>query len=147
MTKTREYLAQRARVRRAISQKLAKQHAAARRAHLAGVLVQIKSVISDQKFIDLLAEQRVRTVPDCLYKTNTVQPDVMTDEQIAKSVLSFVVAWKFLFPVLGSAKIVDYLEQTRPGFIADFKDTFITLVMDGPFPGMRRTPVRPTYFS
>lgn len=71
----------------------------------------------------------------------------MTDEQIANSILGFVVAWKFLFPMLGSQKIAGYLEQTWPGFIADFKDTFITLVMDGPFPQERRTPVRSTYFS
>lgn len=147
MTKTREFLAQRARVRREVAKKLSQQQAAARRLHIAEVLMQVKTIISDQNFVALLAKQKVDSAPECLYLGDFVTSNRMTDTQIANSVLSFVVAWKFLFPMLGNPQIADYLEQTWPGFIADFKDTFITLVMDGPFPGERRTPVRPTYFS
>lgn len=147
MTKTREYLAQRARVRRAIGQKLVQQQAAVRRAHISEVLGQVKTIIRDEEFISLLAAQRIKTAPDCLYRQSILTSDKMTDEQIANSVLVFVVAWKFLFPMLGSQQISDYLERRWPGFIGDFKDTFITLIMDGPFPHERRTPVRPTYFS
>lgn len=147
MTKTREFLAQRARVRRAIAKKVAKQQASARRAHIAEVLDQVRAVISDKEFILLLAEQKIRMVPELLYQRIVVRSEEMTDEQIANCVLGFVVAWKFLFPTLGSPRIAGYLEKKWPGFIADFKDTFITLVMDGPFPQERRTPVRPTYFS
>ncbi|CAN5308596.1 hypothetical protein BH10PSE11_BH10PSE11_06270 [soil metagenome] len=147
MTKTREYLAQRARVRRAIGQKLVQQQAAVRRAHISEVLCQIKAIIRDEEFVALLATQRIKTAPDCLYRQTILTSDEMTDAQIANCVLVFIVAWKFLFPVLGSQQISDYLERKWPGFIGDLKDTFITLIMDGPFPHERRNPVRPTYFS
>lgn len=147
MTKTREFLAQRARVRRVIGKKLAQQQAAARRAHISEVLSQLKTIIRDEGFIALAAAQRITTVPDCLYRQDPLTSDQMTDAQIANCVLVFVVAWKFLFPILGSPQIASYLERTWPGFIGDFKDTFITLVMDGPFPHERRNPIRPTYFS
>lgn len=146
MTKTREFMAQRARVRREIRRKLAQQQAAARRAHISEVLGQVKEIIRDEGFIALLAGQRITTAPDCLYRQTVLTPDEMTDEQIANCVLVFLVAWKFLFPVLTSPHISEYLERTWPGFIWDLKDTFITLIMDGPFPGERRNPIRPTYF-
>lgn len=147
MTRTREFLAQRAKVKRTIRTKLAQQQTRARRAHISEVLSQVKIIICDEKFIALLAAQRITTAPDCLYRQHALTSDEMTDAQIANCVLVFVVAWKFLFPVLGSPQIADYLERAWPGFIADFKDTFITLVMDGPFPHERRNPIRPTYFS
>lgn len=147
MTKTRQYLAQKAQLRRQLGKRLAQQEAAARRAHISEVLGQVNALIRDEGFIQLLAAQRVTTAPDCLYRQSALTSDEMTDAEIANCVLVFVVAWKFLFPVLGIPSISDYLERRWPGFIADFKDTFITLIMDGPFPRERRNPIRPTYFS
>lgn len=147
MTRTREFLAQRARVKRAVKAKLVQQQAAARRLHISEVLIQVSSIIRDEKFVDLLASQKVETAPECLYLQVALTSDEMTDAQIANCVLVFVVAWKFMFPMLGNPQISDYLERAWPGFIEDFKDTFITLVMDGPFPHERRNPIRPTHFS
>lgn len=126
---------------------MAQQQAAARRAHISEVLGQVSKIIRDEEFISLLAAQRITTAPDCLYRQTVLTSAEMTDEQIANCVLVFVVAWKFLFPVLGNPRFSEYLERTWPGFIGDFKDTFITLIMDGPFPRERRNPIRPTYFS
>ncbi|MGL5168965.1 MAG: hypothetical protein ACRC9K_24050 [Afipia sp.] len=147
MTKTREYLAQRARIRRSIAKQLAQQQAAVRRSHISEVLNQIKAIISDKEFITLLVAQKVKTAPECLYRQRYVSTREMTDAEIADAAFAFVVAWRFLFPLLSSPEIALYLERVWPGFVTDFKDTFIALVMDGPFPGERRTPVRPTYFS
>lgn len=147
MTKTREFAAQRARLRREIERKLAQQQAAARRAHISEVLGQVNAIIRDEGLIALLAAQRIITAPDCLYRQRVLTSDEMTDAQIANCVLVFVVAWKFMFPMFGNPQISHHIENAWPGFIADFKDTFIDLVMDGPFPRERRNPIRPTYFS
>lgn len=147
MTKTREVMAQRARIRRSIAKKLAQQRLNAHRLHIAEMLTQVKSIVADPGFVQLLAKQNIDSVPRCIAEGEFVFSDEMTDGEIADCVLKFVVAWKFLFPMLGSPKIAEYLERSWPGFILDLKDTFINLVMDGPFPGERRTPVRPTHFS
>lgn len=147
MTRTKKEAALRARLRRAIAHKLAKQQLAARRSHIAEILLQVEEIISEDQFVALLVGQGIKTAPSCLFKRDKKVSNDMTDAEIADSVLTFVVAWKFIFPLLSSSKISAYLEHTRPGFIADLKDTFIMLVMDGPFPSERRPAVRPTYFS
>ncbi|WP_157169990.1 hypothetical protein [Afipia clevelandensis] len=147
MTIKREHLAQRAQLRRNIAKKEAEQQQAARRMHISEILDQVREIIVNKEIIELLATQKIKSAPDCLFKHRHLPPQSMTHAQISDEILIFVAAWKFLFPAIGNPKIGDCLERTWPGFIIDFKDTFITLVMDGPFPGERRTPFRPTHFS
>lgn len=147
MTRTRQYLAERARLRRQIEKKLLAHQLAARRLHISEVLNQIKEILSDKKFADLLFTKRIKTAPKCLCEYAHTSKEFVTDEEIANGALIFVVAWKFFFPLIGDSAIAEFIERNWPGFIADFKDTFIGLVMDGPFPGERRTPVRPAHFS
>lgn len=147
MTKTREYLAQRARLQRNLKKKLTEQRQATRRLQISETLIQIKIILEDREFVKLLLIQRIKSVPECICRYAGTATANMTDQEIGDAVLVFVVAWKFLFPIINNAQIADYLDRAYPGFIAGLKDTFITLVMDGPFPGMRRTPVRPAHFS
>ena len=48
--------------------------------------------------------------------------------------LQFVVAWTFIFPLLSNPEAVKFLEKAYPGFVLEMKDTFISLVTEGPFP-------------
>ncbi|MBN8982422.1 MAG: hypothetical protein J0I29_14270 [Rhizobiales bacterium] len=147
MTKTREYLAQRAQLQRNLRKKLAIQRQAARRLQISQTLVQTRAIIENREFADLLLSQKITSVPSCICRYVGPSAEIISDHEIADAVLIFVVAWKFLFPLISNANIADFLERSYPGFIAGLKDTFITLVMDGPFPDMRRTPIRPAHFG
>jgi hypothetical protein len=48
--------------------------------------------------------------------------------------LEFTVAWKFLYPFFSDGRATAHIEAASPGFIAAMKDTFIAMVIDGPFP-------------
>jgi hypothetical protein len=60
--------------------------------------------------------------------------NLSTQQHLDRISLEFVVAWKFLYPLLHNAEAKSYLENAWPGFISDLKDAFIALVIDGPFP-------------
>lgn len=147
MTRTRQYLAQRAQLQRNLRKKLIEEREAARRLQISETMLQIKEILEDRQFVELLLIQKVKSAPECIFRYSRPAKGSMADHEIADAILAFVAAWKFLFPILNNVRMSDYLERAYPGFVAGIKDTFITLVMDGPFPGMRRTPVRPGHFS
>ncbi|MBI3699089.1 MAG: hypothetical protein HY242_01410 [Afipia sp.] len=147
MTRTREYLAQRAQLQRNLKKKLSEQRQAARRLQISQTIIRTKVILEDREFVKLLLAQRVISAPECVLSYKGAPDGIMSDKEIGQAVLVFVVVWKFLFPMIGNSNIADFLEQYYPGFVAGLKDTFISLVMDGPFPDMRRTPIRPAHFS
>lgn len=49
------------------------------------------------------------------------------------SSVAFVLVWSFFFPLFKNSVIAGYLEDTSPGFVMEMKNTFISIVMDGPF--------------
>jgi len=147
MTKTREYLAQRAQLQRNLRKKILNEREAARRLQISETLVRVRTILEDREFVNLLLIQKIKSAPECIFCYSKPSAGAMADREIADAILAFVAAWKFLFPIVSNVKISDFLDRSYPGFVAGLKDTFITLVMDGPFPGMRRTPVRPAHFS
>lgn len=56
------------------------------------------------------------------------------DFRLLDSALDFAVAWKFLYPMFRDAKTSREIDKNWPGFIAQVKDAFISLAVDGPFP-------------
>jgi hypothetical protein len=145
MTRTRAYLAERARLRRTVAKRVAEQHAFARRARVGEILDQVRTIVTDTAFVDLMAGQGILSAPARLYELKS--SDLTTEQKFADDVLKFVVAWKFLFPMLADPAISSFIQARQPEFIRDFKDTFISLVMDGPFPYERRPCIKPTFFS
>lgn len=147
MTRTRAYLAERARLRRLVAKRVAEQNVLARRVRVGEMLDQIRVVVTDTAFIDVVARQGIKTAPARLYEKNLPGATSVSVQDFADNALKFVVAWKFLFPMLADPAIASFIEQRWPDFIGDFKDTFISLVMHGPFPYERRPHIKPTFFS
>jgi hypothetical protein len=103
------------------------------------VLHTVRSALTDVSFLTLLRAHGVASIPTPLVETAIpVQREIsyLTDSKdyLDDVSLDFVVAWKFFFPLFTNSVISTHLEQMWPGFIAEMKDTFIRLVVDGPFP-------------
>uniref|UniRef100_UPI00195358B5 hypothetical protein n=1 Tax=Klebsiella michiganensis TaxID=1134687 RepID=UPI00195358B5 len=53
---------------------------------------------------------------------------------VLHSSLNFMIAWSFLFPLFSNTHIALHLRRNSPDLIAEMKDAFILLVINGPFP-------------
>jgi hypothetical protein len=141
----REYWREKARLRRAIAKRIADEKSDSKRSRVRGILNRLGQIISDEKFVKLAADQGIQAAPARLFNSQPEVPPREIDMNLsvqAGTVLDFVIAWKFIFPMFSNPTIANYLETCWPGFILDFKDTFIALVMDGPFPQERRSQIR-----
>ncbi|MGN6285496.1 MAG: hypothetical protein ACTHM2_10130 [Afipia sp.] len=147
MTRTRAYLAQRARLRRLVAKRVAEQNVLARRIRVGEMLDRVRVIVTDTAFIAIAAGQGVKTAPTRLCEEGSTVSTSVSVQDFADNALKFVVAWKFLFPMIADPAIASFIERRWPGFIGDFKDTFISLVMHGPFPYERRPHIKPTFFS
>jgi hypothetical protein len=50
--------------------------------------------------------------------------------------LEFSVVWNFFFPLFANTAITEHLGRASPDPVSELKDTFIALVVEGPFPHM-----------
>jgi hypothetical protein len=96
-------------------------------------------VLVDPAFAELLRVQGVQTWPRPLTanedQTRTADGSLATaKERLNEVSLEFVIAWTFFFPLFSNPVIAAYLDTTWPGFVGELKDTFIELVVQGPFP-------------
>lgn len=143
----REIWRERARVRRAVAKGLAEQKAHLKRQNVRSVLNKAQTIITSEAFAQLAKELGVETAPQNLFQHYSLpiqSPAEISERefQFAQSVFDFVIAWKFFFPMLTHPKVKLFLEENWPGFILEMKDTFIAIVMDGPFPQERRTQLK-----
>ena len=105
---------------------------------VATVTSKARGVVAHKGFVAILHSLGVQTLPRCLSprKNSVIAIDgesVSEKETLNEAALEFVFVWKFLFPLLDAPEVVSYLEEKWPGFILELKDTFIMLVVDGPF--------------
>jgi hypothetical protein len=130
-----------------VAKQVAEQNVLARRIRVGKVLDLAQEIVTDTEFINIIVSQGIKTAPSRLYKARLPEHDSISVESFADNALKFVVAWKFLFPMIADPAIASFIERRWPRFIGDFKDTFISLVMHGPFPYERRPHIKPTFFS
>ena len=103
-------------------------------------------IVAHDSFISFASVHGVASAPRRLCDTpisskHTSEAPELNDVALANEVLDFVIAWKFLFPMLSDPTFEQFLETQWSGFISEFKDTFISLVMRGPFPDERRVSI------
>ena len=107
---------------------------------VASTVNKTRRVLADKTFRVLLHSQGVRTVPRHLVDSrqrSTRFPGgniKSAKDRLDEVSLQFVVAWTFIFPLLSNPEAVKFLEKAYPGFVLEMKDTFISLVTEGPFP-------------
>jgi hypothetical protein len=147
MADKREIDRKRAQARRALAKGAAQQQAEDRRHRVMEAVATARKILLEPSFIDLARACEIKSVPLLLVSSagsHTVE-DANGESEKGDYALDFVVAWRFLFPLFSNSAITGYLEMFWPGFISEFKDTFISLVMYGPFPKERRRPLRANF--
>lgn len=135
----------RAQLRRRIAKSLAEQKVQSRRSRVATILGELRVIVLDSEFAALAIALGVETVPQRL----TIDHQLMApndDQAFAVSTMDYLVAWKFMHPFMESCEMKEYLYRRWPNFTLEFREVFISLVMDGPFPNERRTAMRATFF-
>ncbi|WP_139069962.1 hypothetical protein [Tardiphaga robiniae] len=110
-------------------------------------LAKVAQILSHAEFIELASSHGVEWAPRRLLLRASNERQAEVALRHAESVLDFVIAWKFIFPMLSNREMLEYLQKKWPGFVDEFKDTFIALVMNGPFLDERRTPLSTTFFQ
>lgn len=110
-------------------------------------LAKVAQILSHEGFIELASSHGVEWAPRRLVLRADVERQAEVDLSHAGSVLDFVIAWKFIFPMLSNQEVLEYLQEKWPGFVDEFKDTFIALVMNGPFLDERRTSLSTSFFK
>jgi hypothetical protein len=96
----------------------------------------IRELLADSAFRKKLTLEGVRTFPmPFAAETNPVVCDAnYSQEKLSNTALEFAAAWAFLYPLLSNRVIVDHLQSNWPEFVIEFRDAFILLVLNGPFP-------------
>lgn len=144
MVEKREIDRLRAQNRRSLAKAAAKQKAEDRRKCLNNAVEKARMIIAEESFVNLAFAQGIKSVPLQLVTKNGTTQDA-GEADYGDQALDFVVAWKFLFPLFSNPAIANHLDANWPGFILELKDTFISLVMYGPFPNERRRPMRANF--
>src|SRR5262245_62061088 len=94
-----------------------------------------RQILSDRDFVRTMQEHSHSSLPRCLLTPSTLPNDhELTQAEMDKTTLEFVVAWSFFYPTFNNPAIASYLEKVAPRFTLDMKDAFIALVVEGPFP-------------
>ncbi len=143
MARAREVERDRRSARRAVLKNVARAEAISRRSRLVRTLGTVSRLLSDEGFVQAAAAHGVCYAPKKLFARNEMSESLseqdLSDEQYPGAVLDFVAAWKFLFPMFSHPDMAEYFRTDWPGFVDDLKDTFIALVMQGPFLDERQT--------
>lgn len=96
-----------------------------------------KTLLGGNEFAELARAHGIRSLPAFLTKDSgyRLTSDPTSNNKRRDDVtLEFIVVWRFLFSLLEKPAIADHFDAVWPGFIMEFKDTFIALSVDGPFP-------------
>lgn len=101
---------------------------------VSAAMLHIRDAFRDQGFLMLVTEEGGLTIPDTEMKSESSDPNDEDGKELGHVSLDFLIAWKFLFPLLANERISHYLSRTWPKLIPDMKDAFIALVVHGPFP-------------
>lgn len=94
------------------------------------IVAKVRMVLIDKTFREILRSEGVHSIPRIL-SANT--PVGVEGDSLDRS-LEFVVAWTLLYPMFNKPEIATHLDKAWPGFILQMKDTFIAIVVEGPFP-------------
>lgn len=86
--------------------------------------------VSDPSFREMLKDAGVASAPKRLM---AVRSSPGQDFRILDSARDFAVAWAFLYPLFRDSRTASQIDKNWPGFIAQVKDAFIALAVDGPF--------------
>jgi hypothetical protein len=132
MTDARELSRRRARMARATVRDAEVRKAVALIERVGMVLFNARRALDDATFRHALKTHGIADVP--ALQVPASPPPEPRDASSHGLCLEFVVAWRFFYPLFSDAAMVEALELTQPGFIAEIKDVFIALVTDGPFP-------------
>ena len=119
-----------ARRNRALAKDVAFQRAKAVGERLQNSLAKVRRVLADKNLQNILRANGVHSIPQVLSIKTPVR--VVGDNLVVS--LEFVIAWTLLFPLFARPEIAIYLDKMWPGFILQMKDTFIAIVVEGPFP-------------
>jgi hypothetical protein len=98
---------------------------------VAGAVDRARLVLADEAFIKIVAAQGAETLPKL---AAAHESKVLDTEYLNAVTLQFVIAWKFFFPFFANPVVTAHLDSLWPGLVSQLKDTFIALVVEGPFP-------------
>jgi hypothetical protein len=135
MTNYRESSRREARRKRALVRLVDHQRAQALGERVNLALRNARSAISDKRFVDLLRSHGIQNVPVPLAPASG-RSALSPPYNLAEASLEFAIVWSFFFPLFANTAIAEYLRNGRPGLVSELKDTFIALVIEGPFPHM-----------
>ena|SRR5438034_3293168 len=139
MTCTREETRSEMRRRRALAASTVIRKTDTACARTANTVNRARIVLADPAFTEILRTQGVQALPRLLTakenRTSTIDGNLaLAKERLHEVSLEFVIAWTFFYPLFGNPVIAAHLNNAWPGFIPELKDTFIELVVEGPFP-------------
>ena len=122
--------------RKALRRKAAAEKSAAIYERITSVVDKVHLMLTEKDFAHVLRGAGLHSVPGCLRRppANAISNLPLEKDPLGEISLEFVVVWKFLFPLLETPAMKNFLELASPGFVLQFKDAFITLVTEGPFP-------------
>jgi hypothetical protein len=109
------------------------------RGQVGNAIERARRIAANRHFIEGIRATGVQTISLCLdakrySKSGIGKDDVSGGDMLDAVALEFVMVWTFLFPLFSNPAITKLLDEKCPGFIAEMKDAFITLVIEGPFP-------------
>jgi len=138
MTDRRDATRAEQRGRRVLARQAACERVEATYGQVAHVVQIARHIFVDEDFADVLRSQGVQTIPQTAPPAHSIRDLARHaksgNDRLDEGALEFVMIWTFLYPLLPNPAVTDYLERNWFGFIQELKDTFITLVIEGPFP-------------
>jgi hypothetical protein len=139
MTDKRERRRAETRRLRLLAEGQSRERAGLTQRHMAKAMRKAQTIVSDQSFREIVQAQGIDSVPELLVRQGRPRKAATGSEQLSKRYrgdrsLDFIIVWTFFFPLFANKPVVTFLEETWPGFIAEVKDAFILLVVDGPIP-------------
>ena len=128
MVDLREIRRVESRKRRVLEKLGADQRELVKHVRIGKALEQLRQVLADETFRRLMLVNGIQSIPELLLQTHH-----LAESTLDRS-LDFVIAWRFFSPFLYNPITAAYLSTRWPDLSLELKDTFISIVADGPFP-------------
>lgn len=128
MVDLREIRRVESRKRRVLEKLGADQRELVKHIRIGKALEQLRLVLADETFRRLMHVNGIQSVPELLLQADRPEESAMDRS------LAFVIAWRFFSPFLYNPTTAAYLSTRWPDLSLELKDTFISIVADGPFP-------------
>jgi hypothetical protein len=117
-----------ARKRRVLEKLGADQRELAKHLRIGRMLDQMKLIVADETFGNLVHTRGIQSVPRLLSPDDSAKTDPLDRS------LDFIIAWRFFAPFIYDPVTAALLDTRWPSFSLELRDIFISIVADGPFP-------------